>query len=135
MPAKKAKNKATKQAKKKTVKPKKAKKTVVTKKKTTKSVKKTVKKAVKTTKPAKIEKNVKSGKLLYYFGDGKAEGNGKMKDTLGGKGAGLAEMTNTGVPVPPGFTITTETCKLFYENGMEMPKKFEADMAEYVAKL
>jgi pyruvate,orthophosphate dikinase len=135
MPAKKAKNKATKQAKKKTVKPKKAKKTVVTKKKTTKSVKKTVKKAVKTTKPAKIEKNVKSGKLLYYFGNGKAEGNGKMKDTLGGKGAGLAEMTNTGVPVPPGFTITTETCKLFYENGMEMPKKFEADMAEYVAKL
>ena len=49
-------------------------------------------------------------KYVYYFGDGKAEGNGKMKDVLGGKGAGLAEMTNIGVPVPPGFTISTGVC-------------------------
>src|SRR6202521_3696915 len=50
-------------------------------------------------------------KYVYSFGGGKAEGNGKMKDTLGGKGAGLAEMTNVGLPVPPGFTIQTEACR------------------------
>src|SRR5438046_8506306 len=48
---------------------------------------------------------------VYSFGGGKAEGNGKMKDDLGGKGAGLAEMTNAGLPVPPGFTIQTEACR------------------------
>ena len=52
-----------------------------------------------------------STKYVYFFGDGKAEGNGKMKDDLGGKGAGLAEMTNAGLPVPPGFTIQTEACR------------------------
>ena len=50
-------------------------------------------------------------KYVYFFGGGKAEGNGKMKDVLGGKGAGLAEMTNAGLPVPPGFTIQTEACR------------------------
>src|SRR5437764_4059924 len=50
-------------------------------------------------------------KYVYFFGGGKAEGNGKMKDELGGKGAGLAEMTNAGLPVPPGFTIQTEACR------------------------
>jgi hypothetical protein len=49
----------------------------------------------------------KGERLVYFFGNGKAEGSGDMKDVLGGKGAGLAEMTNAGVPVPPGFTITT----------------------------
>src|ERR1051325_6987945 len=52
-----------------------------------------------------------SVKYVYFFGGGKAEGNGKMKDDLGGKGAGLAEMTNAGLPVPPGFTIQTEACR------------------------
>ena len=52
-------------------------------------------------------------KYVYYFGEGHAEGNAKMKDILGGKGAGLAEMTNIGVPVPPGFTISTEVCTYF----------------------
>jgi len=52
-----------------------------------------------------------STKYTYFFGGGKAEGNGSMKDTLGGKGAGLAEMTNAGLPVPPGFTIQTEACR------------------------
>src|SRR5438876_11193113 len=52
-----------------------------------------------------------STKYVYFFGDGKADGNGKMKDELGGKGAGLAEMTNAGLPVPPGFTIQTEACR------------------------
>src|SRR5215469_14322102 len=50
-------------------------------------------------------------KYVYFFGRGKADGNGKMKDVLGGKGAGLAEMTNAGLPVPPGFTIQTEACR------------------------
>src|SRR5580704_5910575 len=50
-------------------------------------------------------------KYVYFFGGGKAEGNGRMKDVLGGKGAGLAEMTNAGLPVPPGFTIQTEACR------------------------
>ena len=53
----------------------------------------------------------------YFFGDGKAEGNGKMKDELGGKGAGLAEMTNAGLPVPPGFTIQTEACREYMRRG------------------
>ena len=59
----------------------------------------------------------KAAKYVYYFGDGKAEGNRTMKDTLGGKGSGLAEMTNAGLPVPPGFTISTGACNLYYDNG------------------
>src|ERR1700743_3165577 len=55
--------------------------------------------------------NASAVKYVYFFGDGRAEGHGKMKDELGGKGAGLAEMTNAGLPVPPGFTIQTEACR------------------------
>ena len=55
-------------------------------------------------------------KYVYFFGEGKAEGDAKMKDLLGGKGANLAEMTNLGIPVPPGFTISTEVCAAYYEN-------------------
>src|SRR5258705_12446758 len=55
-----------------------------------------------------IESKPATAKYVYFFGDGKADGNGKMKDVLGGKGAGLAEMTNAGLPVPPGFTIQTD---------------------------
>ena len=58
-----------------------------------------------------------STKYVYFFGGGKADGNGKMKDELGGKGAGLAEMTNAGLPVPPGFTIQTEACREFMRHG------------------
>src|SRR5271169_5182230 len=61
--------------------------------------------------------NAKAVKYVYFFGDGHAEGHGKMKDDLGGKGAGLAEMTNAGLPVPPGFTIQTEACREFMRNG------------------
>jgi len=56
-------------------------------------------------------------KYVYFFGGGKADGNGKMKDELGGKGAGLAEMSNAGLPVPPGFTIQTEACREFMRHG------------------
>ena len=60
--------------------------------------------------------NAKTVKYVYFFGDGHAEGHGKMKDELGGKGAGLAEMTNAGLPVPPGFTIQTEACREYMPN-------------------
>ena len=60
-------------------------------------------------------------KYVYYFGDGKAEGTGTMKDLLGGKGAGLAEMTNLKVSVPPGFTISTEACVEYYKRGKAYP--------------
>ena len=77
----------------------------------------------------------KKGKYVYFFGGGKAEGNGKMKDILGGKGAGLAEMSSTGVPVPPGFTVTTEVCRLYYSNGKKFPPAAAKQFKEYVAKL
>ena len=74
-------------------------------------------------------------KYVYFFGNGKADGNGNMKDLLGGKGAGLAEMTNAGVPVPPGFTITTEVCNLFYELRKRVPEGLDADMRDYMKKM
>src|SRR5690606_6955006 len=65
-----------------------------------------------------VEGRAMSSKHVYSFGNGKADGNGTMKGLLGGKGAALAEMTNAGIPVPPGFTITTEVCTLFSEGGI-----------------
>jgi pyruvate, orthophosphate dikinase len=62
-----------------------------------------------------------STRYVYYFGDGKAEGTGEMRDLLGGKGAGLAEMTNAGLPVPPGFTIVTQACTLYLGSGGKLP--------------
>ena len=59
-------------------------------------------------------------KFVYFFGGGKAEGRTEMKALLGGKGANLAEMTNIGLPVPPGFTISTEVCDLFYKKKQEI---------------
>jgi pyruvate,orthophosphate dikinase len=72
-------------------------------------------------------------KYVYYFGDGHAEGNAKMKEILGGKGAGLAEMTNIGVPVPPGFTISTEVCTYFYAHDKSYPEELKAQVAENLA--
>lgn len=63
-----------------------------------------------------------STKYVYLFANGKADGNGEMKDLLGGKGAGLAEMTNAGLPVPPGFTITTQACNAYYTGGSRFPE-------------
>ena len=74
-------------------------------------------------------------KHIYFFGSGKADGAGTMKDLLGGKGAGLAEMTNAGVPVPPGFTITTEVCNLFYDLGKRVPDGLDSDMREHMSKI
>ncbi len=75
------------------------------------------------------------GKFYYMFGGGKADGRGDMKDLLGGKGAGLAEMSNAKIPVPPGFTITTEVCRLYYENSLEVPKNIDADLESHMSKL
>jgi len=72
---------------------------------------------------------------VYYFGDGHADGNAKMKDVLGGKGAGLAEMTNIGVPVPPGFTISTAVCTWFYDNDKTYPPELKQAVAENLARV
>jgi len=74
-------------------------------------------------------------KYVYSFGGGTADGDGKMKDILGGKGAGLAEMSKAGVPVPPGFTISTEVCNLFFDNGNKVPQEVDDQIHEAVAKL
>ena len=74
-------------------------------------------------------------KYVYFFGDGKADGNGAMKDVLGGKGAGLAEMTNAGLPVPPGFTIATSACRLNFQNQNKTPDFILQQKDEALAKL
>jgi pyruvate,orthophosphate dikinase len=71
----------------------------------------------------------------FFFGGGKADGEGTMRDLLGGKGAGLAEMTRAGIPVPPGFTITTEVCKLYYQNNLEIPSDIDRDLEKYMARI
>jgi pyruvate,orthophosphate dikinase len=75
------------------------------------------------------------GKYVYSFGGGKAEGNGAMKDVLGGKGAGLAEMTNAGLPVPPGFTLSTSACRHFFESGDRVAAAIEKQFEQAVARL
>ncbi|HJX14504.1 MAG TPA: pyruvate, phosphate dikinase, partial [Candidatus Deferrimicrobiaceae bacterium] len=76
-----------------------------------------------------------AAKRVYFFGGGKAEGHGRMKDVLGGKGAGLAEMTNLGVPVPPGFTISTEVCTLYYKNRGKIPADVTREIAAQLVRL
>src|ERR1700679_4065668 len=73
-------------------------------------------------------------KYVYSFGSGTADGNGRMKDVLGGKGAGLAEMTNAGLPVPPGFTIQTEACRE-YMRQQAVSSNVDRQMDEALAKL
>lgn len=73
-------------------------------------------------------KSAKAPKYVYTFGDGAAEGNASMRNELGGKGANLAEMCRLGLPVPPGFTITTECCTAYFENGGVFPKSLEAEV-------
>ncbi len=73
--------------------------------------------------------------FVYFFGNGKADGNRTMKDTLGGKGAGLAEMTNAGLPVPAGFTISTDACNIYYANNSTLPATIETEMVAQLRKL
>ena len=77
----------------------------------------------------------KSTKYVYSWGDKKADGDGSMKPLLGGKGANLAEMTRIGLPVPPGFTITTEVCTYFYANKRTYPKVLQAQMEAGMANM
>ena len=77
----------------------------------------------------------RSGKAVYFFGDGKADGDRTMRDVLGGKGAGLAEMTNAGLPVPPGFTISTAVCNLYYERKGKLPTSIHDEIVVNLRKL
>ena len=74
-------------------------------------------------------------KYVYYFGKGKAEGKADMKSLLGGKGANLAEMTNIKLPVPPGFTITTEVCNAYYANKKKFPKELKKQLEDALKKV
>lgn len=77
----------------------------------------------------------KTPKYVYYFGGKKAEGKADMKELLGGKGANLAEMVNIGLPVPAGFTITTEVCTAYYKNNKKYPKELEKQVKDALAKV
>ena len=96
------------------------------------------KKATKKKATTKSTKNTKAKTVkqyVYFFGNGKADGNRYMKDTLGGKGSGLAEMTNAGLPVPPGFTISTDACNLYYKEHGKLPASIEAEITTNLKKL
>ncbi len=77
----------------------------------------------------------RAGKYVYFFGGGKADGDRTLRDLLGGKGANLAEMTNAGLPVPPGMTITTAACNLWFEKGRRLTPEIESEMEANVRKL
>src|SRR5271169_3324658 len=77
----------------------------------------------------------KSAKYVYLFGNGKADGDGKMKPLLGGKGANLHEMTRIGLPVPPGFTISTDVCTYFYENKRTYPSELNEQVQSALSKV
>src|ERR1700732_4800087 len=97
--------------------------------------KKKVSRKVSRLKPKSASRKQKSPRYVYNFGDGKADGNGSMKPLLGGKGANLAEMTRIGLPVPPGFTITTDVCTYFYEHKRTYPKELKTEVAAALEKV
>src|SRR5437588_8564503 len=88
-----------------------------------------------TSTPRATRKKSNSPKYVYYFGDGQADGTGKMKPLLGGKGANLAEMTRIGLPVPPGFTLTTEVCSYFYAHNRSYPPQLKAEVETALVKV
>jgi pyruvate,orthophosphate dikinase len=102
-----------------------------------KRVRRPVRAQAKTTK--RVERAAKrtahGAKYVYFFGAGKADGDRRMRDTLGGKGAGLAEMTNAGLPVPPGFTISTDVCALYSAKKGKVPAAVEAEIVRNIRKL
>src|SRR5437762_10355546 len=77
----------------------------------------------------------KAAKSVYYFGEGRADGDGKMKGLLGGKGANLAEMTRIELPVPPGFTISTEVCTYFYAHKRTYPPTLQPQVDEGIRRM
>ena len=82
-----------------------------------------------------MAKAQKAAKYVYVFGNKKADGDGSMKALLGGKGANLAEMTRIGLPVPPGFTITTEVCTYYYAHKRTYPKELQSQMEAGVSNM
>src|SRR3977135_1493987 len=74
-------------------------------------------------------------KYVYAFGGGTADGDGKMKDILGGKGSGLAEMSRAGLPVPAGFPIATQVCNAYFNSGKQIPPEVEAEVDKALVKL
>ncbi|HMF27035.1 MAG TPA: pyruvate, phosphate dikinase [Pseudolabrys sp.] len=85
--------------------------------------------------PKRKASGLSKGKWVYAFGDGRAEGKASMRNLLGGKGAGLAEMANLGLPVPPGFTITTDVCTYYYANAKQYPKHLRAQVENALARI
>src|SRR5437660_11183659 len=83
---------------------------------------------------ALTEEDILMSKYVYFFGGGKAEGKADMKNLLGGKGANLAEMTNIGLPVPAGFTLTTEVCTYFYDHDHQYPPELKAEVQDAMKK-
>ncbi|MES1151037.1 MAG: PEP/pyruvate-binding domain-containing protein, partial [Dongia sp.] len=84
---------------------------------------------------ARVKPEESTAKWVYRFGGSQTEGRAEMRDLLGGKGANLAEMASLGLPVPPGFTITTEVCTYFYANGKEYPKELQAEVDAAIAHI
>src|SRR2546430_122453 len=82
-----------------------------------------------------VSRKSKSTRYVYNFGDGKADGDGGMKPLLGGKGANLAEMTRISLPVPPGFTITTEVCTYFYAHKRTYPPSLQSEIEKSIANM
>src|ERR1700675_1849594 len=101
----------------------------MSKKPAAKSASRTAGRAGKASKAGGAGKTSTAKKHVYFFGSGKADGDRTMKDLLGGKGSGLAEMTNAGLPVPPGFTITTEVCNIYYQQKGKIPAEIEREIA------
>ena len=100
--------------------------------------KKLAKRATSKSKTSSLKPKAQSSKpkkFVYFFGNGKADGDRTMKDTLGGKGSGLAEMTNAGLPVPPGFTISTDVCTIYYKEHAKIPSTIDREIDENVKKL
>src|SRR5436309_13628537 len=87
------------------------------------------------TRTAVVGKRARAPRYVSYFGDGHADGTGAMKPLLGGKGANLHEMTRIGLPVPPGFTLTTEVCGYFYDHTRTYPPQLEAEVSTAMAKV
>jgi len=87
-----------------------------------------------TLKAAPVKRTLKN-QAYYSFGNGKAEGAASLVDLLGEKGAGLAEMSKIGIPVPPGFTLSTEVCAIYYDNDLEIPKGIDKDLESQMAKI
>src|SRR5216117_3304631 len=110
---------------------------MVTKRKssTQRKIQRTRKRATPVVRSPARERRKKQRPYVYYFGDGHADGSGSMKPLLGGKGANLHEMTRIGLPVPPGFTITTEVCSYFYDHNRAYPPQLEAQVADALARV